>query len=98
MKGQEAWETTQNSPYPGRIARGPEENRTPDLTRASGAEAIYGYSRAFTFSAIPAGQTPSAPHAYSHLLPPVSVGDVGDLLGTAQASRRASQYQSLALT
>jgi len=60
---------------------GPEEIRTPDLTRASSAELICGYSQAFTSSAISAGQTAIAAHAYSHQLPPVSDGDVGDLLG-----------------
>ena len=61
--------------------RGPEEIRTPDLTRASGAEVIYGYSRAFTFSIISAGQSAVAAHAYSHLLPPASDGAVRDLFG-----------------
>ena len=60
----------------------------PDLTRASGAEVIYGYSQAFAFSATSAGQTAIAAHAYSHPLPPVSVGDVGDLLG-ADGGHRA---------
>ena len=41
----------------------------------------YGYSQAFTFSAFSAGQMAIAARAYSHLLPTVSGGDVGDLLG-----------------
>ena len=60
---------------------GPEEIRTPDLTRARCAEVTYRYPHAFTFSAIYAGQTAIAAHTYSHLPPPVSDGDVGDLLG-----------------
>ncbi len=47
---------------------------------------IYGYSQAFTFSAISAGVTEIAAHAYSYLLPPVSDGDVGDLLGAGRAT------------
>ena len=65
---------------------GPEEIRTPDLTRASRANVISGYSQAFTFSTISAGQRAIAAHAYSHLLSPVSDGDVGDLLGAGAPS------------
>ena len=53
---------------------------------------IYGYSQAFTFSASSAGQTAIAAHAYSHLLPPVSGGDVGDLLGSS-ASRPTNKVE-----
>ena len=67
--------------------RGPEEIRTPDLTRASGAEVIYDYSRAFKFSTISAGQPAVAAHAHCHLLPPASDGAVRDLLGTEHAKQ-----------
>ena len=60
---------------------GPDRSRTCDLTRASRAKPIYGYSQAFTFSAIYAGHRALAPHVYSHLLPSFPNCVVRDLLG-----------------
>ena len=65
---------------------GPEEIRTPDLTRARCAEVTYGYAHAFTFSAIYAGQRAFSDHSCFHLLTPISESDVRDLLGAEQQS------------
>ena len=65
---------------------GPEEIRTPDLTRARCAEVTYGYAHAFTFSAIPAGQSAFSDHRCLHPFPPTSNGDVEFLLRAEQPS------------
>ena len=72
--------------------RGPEEIRTPDLTRASRAKGIHGHLRRSTFSAICAGRAQFRGHSHSHLLTPIPGGDVGDLLGSPSPEPTARPF------
>ncbi len=68
--------------------RGPEEIRTPDLTRASRARPTYGDLQRWTRMTIDAGHSPFSDHGLSHPFPSISGGDVRYLFGAEQPSSK----------